>query len=52
MTIFAKAGEVTHLVMQELSPPLRRGGSIEDRTHEISGIWDLRSMKLTSAFSC
>ena len=34
------------------SPPLRRGGSFEDRTHEISGIQDLRSMKLTSAFLC
>ena len=35
-----------------LSPPLRRGGSFEDHTHEISGTQDRRSMKLMSAFLC
>ena len=32
----------TELHKAELSPPLRRGGSFEDRTHEISGKKDLR----------
>ena len=35
-----------------LSPLLGRGGSFEDHTPVISGIQDLRSKKLTSAFLC